>query len=235
MSKVALITGAYRGLGLEVARQLLRQGYEVILTARKAGIGERAAESLAAETKGKTHFVQLDVNDDESLTQAVRDVAEITDHLDVLINNAAVFPDPSKAALDTDRAMLADAFATNTIGPLLVSQAFVPLLKKSTAKPARIVNISSGLGALSDMQNSCTAYGISKTALNAVTRQLSAALKDDGITVHSVCPGWCRTEMGGPNAPRSPEEGAAGIVWVATTSPANSTGKFWRDQKEIAW
>ena len=234
-SKTALITGAYRGLGLETARQLIRKGFEVILTARKVGVGEKTAEQLAKETRGKVRFIVMDVLDDDSIATAVAEVTAQVDHLDVLINNAAVFPDPSKAALDTSRRMLQDAFATNTAGPLLIARAFLPLLKKTQSPPARVVNVSSGLGALGDMQNSCTAYSLSKAALNAVTRQLAGAFADQKVVVNSVCPGWCRTEMGGQNAPRSPEEGAEGIVWLASDAPASLTGKFFRDHHEIAW
>jgi NAD(P)-dependent dehydrogenase (short-subunit alcohol dehydrogenase family) len=234
-SKIALITGAYRGLGQETARQLLKKGYDVIMTARKAGAGEKAAEALARETGRKTWFVALDVTNSVSIETAAREVSGLVDHLDLLINNAAIFPDPSKSALDTPPEMVADAFKTNSIGPLLVSRALLPLLKKTKPGPARIVNISSGLGALGYMQNSCTAYSLSKTALNAVTRQLAAAMIGDRVLVNSVCPGWCRTEMGGTNAPRSPEEGASGIVWLATEAPTDATGKFWRDGREIAW
>ena len=131
--------------------------------------------------------------------------------------------------------MLTDAFNINTAGALMVAQAFVPLLAKAKPGPARIVNVSSGLGALENMVNSCTAYSLSKSALNAVTRQLASALADKKIIVNSVCPGWCRTEMGGENAPRSPQEGAEGIVWVATEAPAEKTGLFWRDHQPIPW
>ena len=233
MAKISLITGAYRGLGLESARQLLDKGYDVILTARKPKEGEKAVQSLAG--KGNVSFIPMDVSNDASIAAAAQSAAKIVDHLDVLINNAAVFPDPSKAALDTPRAMLTDTFNINTASALMVAQAFVPLLAKTKPGPARIVNISSGLGALTDMGNSCTAYSLSKAALNAVTRQLAAALADRKIVVNSVCPGWVRTEMGGENAPRSVQEGAAGIVWMATEAPANKTGLFWRDHQPIPW
>ena len=234
-AKTALVTGAYRGLGMETARQLLQKGYDVILTSRRAPDGKKSAEILAQETKGNIYFVVMDVNDPSLLASAAEQVAGLVDHLDVLVNNAGIFPDPSKTIVDTPPEMLRDAFETNTIGPLLVARAFTPLLKKAKPGPARIINVSSGMGALADMGNSCPAYSISKTALNAVTRQLAAALMDDHIIVNSVCPGWCRTEMGGPNAPRTPEEGASGIVWLATDAPTNVTGKFWRDRQEIAW
>ena len=231
MTKIALITGAYRGLGLESARQLQAKGYEVILTARKAAEGKKAAESLAKT--GKASFVSMDVSSDESIAAAAREVSKNHDHLDALINNAAVFPDTSKGALDSSRAMLADAFNINTIGALKVAQAFVPLL--TAAKGARLVNVSSGLGALEGMANGYTAYSLSKTALNAVTRQLASALSDKKIVVNSVCPGWVRTEMGGPDAPRSVQEGAEGIVWLATEVPLSKTGLSWRDHQVIPW
>jgi NAD(P)-dependent dehydrogenase (short-subunit alcohol dehydrogenase family) len=233
MAKTALITGAYRGLGLESARQLIAKGFEVILTARKPEEGKKAVQSLSA--KGKASFVPMDVSSDASITAAVRDISKWVDHLDALINNAAIFPDPSKSALDTTRAMLLDTFNVNTASALMVAQAFVPLLAKARPGPARIVNVSSGLGALSDMQNSCTAYSLSKTALNAVTRQLAAALAEKKIMVYSVCPGWVRTEMGGHNAPRSVPEGAEGIVWAASEAPSDQSGLFMRDHKTIPW
>jgi NAD(P)-dependent dehydrogenase (short-subunit alcohol dehydrogenase family) len=125
------------------------------------------------------------------------------------------------------------AFTTNALGALRVAQAFVPHLLKSSG--GRIVNVSSGAGQLSDMGTWSPAYAASKTALNAITALLAAALKDKGIAVNSVCPGWCRTEMGGPNAPRSAAEGAAGIVWLAADAPQEKTGLFWRDREIIAW
>ena len=129
--------------------------------------------------------------------------------------------------------MVARTIATNALGALRVSQAFVPHLLKSPA--GRIVNVSSGAGQLSDMGTWSPAYAASKTSLNAITCLLAAALKDKGIAVNSVCPGWCRTEMGGPNAPRSAKEGAAGIVWLAADAPQKETGLFWRDREVIAW
>ncbi len=233
MSKTALITGAYRGLGFETARQLLGKGYEVIITARKLAAGETASDKLRQQTKGTLHFVAMDVLNEESIQAAAEEVGGLVDHLDVLINNAAIFPDPSKTILDTPVDLLSETYLTNTIGPILVTRAFTKLLKKTKPGPAHVVNISSGLGALTDMQNTCTAYGLSKTALNAVTRQFAAAFQSDNILVNSVCPGWCRTEMGGKDAPRSPEQGAASILFTATE--VKDTGGFYRDGQPIPW
>ena len=222
--KTVLITGAYRGLGYEVARQLSERGWKVIVSARRRDRGAAAATKLKNAT-----FLELDVNDDSSVTRAARAVPE----LDVLINNAAIIADGDQDILTIRPEVLAHTVATNALGALRVAQAFVPHLLKSPA--GRIVNVSSGAGQLSDMGTWSPAYAASKTALNAITCLLAAALRDKGVAVNSVCPGWCRTEMGGPNAPRSVEEGAAGIVWLAADAPQKKTGLFWRDRQVLAW
>ena len=222
--KTVLITGAYRGLGHEVARQLSERGWNVILTARRQERGSAAAAKLK-----NASFLELDVTDGASVARAARAVPE----LDVLINNAAIIIEGDQDILTIRPEVVARSIATNALGALRVSQAFVSHLLKSTA--GRIVNVSSGAGQLSDMGTWSPAYAASKTTLNAITCLLAAALKDKGVAVNSVCPGWCRTEMGGPNAPRSAKEGAAGIVWLAADAPQKETGLFWRDREVIAW
>jgi len=222
--KTALITGAYRGLGLEVGRQLSTRGFHVILTARNPDAGRTAAAKLS-----NASFLELDITDPASVTKAASKVME----LDVLINNAAILMDGDEDILQVAPDLVLNTLATNTVSALRVSQAFVPHLLKSTA--GRIVNVSSGGGQLSEMGTWAPGYCISKTALNAVTCQLANALRDKGIAVNSVCPGWCRTEMGGQSAPRSAEEGAAGIVWLATDAPQEKTALFWRDREVIPW
>jgi NAD(P)-dependent dehydrogenase (short-subunit alcohol dehydrogenase family) len=231
-SRTALVTGANKGIGFETARQLLQKNYQVFITARRKEEGKQAADKLA-RAGGTVRFVYLEVTDPECVKKAAREVSAQTDHLDALINNAGIFPDGETSILNVDSPLLEKSFLTNTVGALLVSQALWPLLARS--QPGRIVNVSSGLGALGEMGAAAPTYSISKTALNAVTRQLAAALKDKGIVVNSVCPGWVRTEMGGQNAPRSVEEGASGIVWAATEAPVDLTGKFLRDGKVIPW
>jgi NAD(P)-dependent dehydrogenase (short-subunit alcohol dehydrogenase family) len=231
-SKTALITGANKGIGFETCRQLLQKGYRVFVASRRKEEGRKAADELSRQG-GTATFVYLDVTDPASVRKAGREVADQTDHLDALINNAGIYPDGETSILNVDQPLLEKSFLTNTAGAVLVSQAVWPLLARS--RIGRIVNVSSGLGALSDMGAVAPSYSISKTALNAVTRQLAAALKDKGIIVNSVCPGWVRTEMGGQNAPRSVEEGASGIVWAATEAPAELTGNFLRDGKVIPW
>ncbi len=222
--KTALITGAYRGLGCEVARQLSDRGWRVILTARRKEQGAAAAAKLK-----NTTFLELDITSDSSVSRAAKQVSQ----LDVLINNAAVIEDGDQDILNIRPEIMARAIETNALGALRVSQTFIPLLLKSSA--GRIVNVSSGAGQLSDMGTWSPAYSASKTALNAITCLLAVALKDKGIAVNSVCPGWCRTDMGGPGAPRSVEEGASGIVWLAADAPQNKTALFWRDREVIPW
>ncbi|MBV9463363.1 MAG: SDR family oxidoreductase [Verrucomicrobiae bacterium] len=228
-SKFAVVTGANRGIGLEVARQLAAAGFHVFLTARDASKGKAAAAQLG---KG-AEFLELDVSNAKSISTFVSELSKRADHLDVLVNNAGVFPDHQTDALGLDPELLFEAFRTNTVGPFRLTQALVPLMEK--ADGARVINISSGLGALSGDEVIAPAYSVSKTALNAVTRQFAHALKPKRIIVNSVCPGWVRTDMGGPNAPRQVEQGADGIRWLATEAPASITGKFLRDRKVIDW
>ena len=222
--KTALITGANRGLGYEVARELSARGWKVIVTARRREQGAAAAAKLK-----NASFRELDITDDASVARAAKAVPE----LDVLINNAAIIEDRDQDILTIRPELVGRTIATNALGTLRVTQAFVPHLLKGSA--GRIVNVSSGAGQLSDMGTWSPAYSISKTTLNSITCMLAAALKDKGIAVNSVCPGWCRTEMGGPSAPRSVEQGADGIVWLAADAPQDKTGLFWRDKEVIPW
>jgi NAD(P)-dependent dehydrogenase (short-subunit alcohol dehydrogenase family) len=230
--KTALITGANRGLGFEVARQLAEKAFHVFPAARDREAGEKAA-AILQKNGAKVSFVELDVGDPKSIKRAAQEVAATVDHLDVLVNNAAILQDEHLAVLEVDAELMQRTLTVNTIGPLLVAQAFYPLLAKSDF--GRIINVSSGSGALSEMGTYSPAYSISKTALNAVTVQLANAFKHKGIAVNSVCPGWVRTDMGGGYAPRSVEQGADTIVWLATEAPKSLTGKFLRDRKVISW
>jgi len=230
--KTALVTGANKGIGLEIARQLSEFGFHVFLTARKRVAGMKAATLLAKEGS-RPSFVELDVSDPASVKRAAKEVAAATDHLDVLVNNAGVLEDGEGDVLKTDPELVQQTIDTNTLGPLRVTQAFWPLLAKSDS--GRIINVSSGAGALHDMDTYAPAYSISKTALNAVTRQSAAALKSKGIAVNSVTPGWVRTDMGGAGAPRSVQEGADSAVWLATEAPQDLTGQFIQDRRVITW
>jgi len=229
-SKTALVTGANKGIGFEIVRQLSEKSFQVFLAARHPELGKLAAAALA-QNGAKVSFVELDVSKPESIRRAAGEVAAQADHLDVLVNNAAILEGEHASILQVSFELMQQTLLTNTIGPLLVAQAFHPLLMKS--KDGRIINVSSSAGSLSEMGTYAPAYSISKTALNAVTVQLAAQLKN--LAVNSVCPGWVRTDMGGSGAPLSVEQGADTIVWLAMEAPKNLTGKFFRDGKIIAW
>jgi NAD(P)-dependent dehydrogenase (short-subunit alcohol dehydrogenase family) len=223
--KTALITGAYRGLGYETARQLSERDWKVILTARHKQPGTDAAAKLK-----NASFLELDINDAASVRRAAEEVPV----LDVLINNAAIIADCDENIVTIPPEVVARTIETNALGALRVTQGFLSHLLKSSA--GRIVNVSSGAGQLSDMGTWAPAYAASKTTLNAITCLFAAALKEKGIAVNSVCPGWCRTDMGGQSsAPRSVEQGAEGIVWLAADAPQNKTALFWRDKEVIPW
>ena len=229
--KTALITGANKGIGREVASQLAKNGFHVFVGARNPKSGRKAAEDIAKEG-GKATFLEMDVSDNDNVTTAVREFSKFADHLDVLVDNAGIMMDGDDAILKISDDILRETFETNTLGPLRVTRAFVPLLAKS--KAPRVINVSSGGGQLTGGADGWSpAYCISKTALNGVTSQLAATLPK--FAVNSVCPGWVRTDMGGRNATRSVEEGADTIVWLATEAPQSLTGKFLRDRKEIPW
>jgi NAD(P)-dependent dehydrogenase (short-subunit alcohol dehydrogenase family) len=247
--RVALVTGANKGIGFETARQLLREGFRVFLGARDEKAGKVAAEKLNNEvgTKGSdlvtghkgqsgsdslVTFLKIDISNAESIRAAAEEFGKQSDYLDALVNNAGIALDDDKDVLTTTPEVFETTLRTNSLGALLVSQAFLPFLKKSDAP--RIVNVSSGGGQLTDGADGwAPAYCISKTALNGVTVQLAAALPN--FAVNSVCPGWVRSDMGGSNATRSVAEGASGIVWLACEAPHKETGKFWKDRKVISW
>ena len=230
VKRIVLVTGANKGIGFEVARQLARKGFHVFLGARDEEAGRAATEKLRNE--GEITLVKIDIANAESIARAVEEFSRQADLLDTLVNNAGILLDEDKDILKISAETFEKTVRTNTLGPLLVSQAFVPLLEKSDTP--RIVNVSSGGGQLADGADGwAPAYCISKTALNGVTSQLAAALPK--FAVNSVCPGWVRTDMGGANATRSVGEGASGIVWLAADAPQTETGKFWKDRKVTPW
>jgi NAD(P)-dependent dehydrogenase (short-subunit alcohol dehydrogenase family) len=229
MPGIALVTGANKGIGLAVVRQLAARQWRVFLTGRSLAAVRKAASTIGSLATP----VPLDVTSRVSIEAAHHNVSQAVDHLDVLVNNAGILDDDEGSVFDLPTERLRRMLETNTIGPLLVTQAFLPLLRKSQA--GRIINVSSGAGQLSDMGTWAPAYSISKTALNAVTGQFAAALNDSPIAVNSVCPGWVKTDMGGHDAPRSVEQGADTIVWLATEAPISLTGQFIKDRTAIPW
>jgi NAD(P)-dependent dehydrogenase (short-subunit alcohol dehydrogenase family) len=229
MAGIALVTGANKGIGLEVVRQLAALGWHVFLTGRLLASVRRAASPLGPSVIP----VPLDVTSQISIDAAFSSTSQTVNHLDVLINNAGILDHDDASIFDLPPGRLRRMIETNTIGALRMSQAFLPLLRKSEF--GRIINVSSGAGQLSDMGTWAPAYSISKTALNGVTVQFAAALAGSNIAVNSMCPGWVNTDMGGREAPRSIEQGADTIVWLATEAPQSMTGLFIRDRKPIPW
>jgi NAD(P)-dependent dehydrogenase (short-subunit alcohol dehydrogenase family) len=229
--RIIVVTGGNRGIGFEICRQLARRGAQVVLTARQPEAGAEAVKILAAQQLS-AQFHPLNVTDPASAA-ALRDHLERAfGRLDVLINNAGIFSKVDSPGLDVKLETVRVTLETNTLAPLQLSQTMAPLLKRSST--ARIVNVSSGMGALSEMQGGYAAYRMSKTALNAVTGILAAELRG-AVAVNSVCPGWVKTDMGGANAEREVSQGAAGIVWLALDAPQALTGKFVRDREVIPW
>jgi len=227
--KVALVTGGNRGIGKEIVRQLATKGFRVVLTARDP----KAGAQVVSEIKGDVGFFTLNVADDQSIAHAAESFGKQSERLDVLVNNAGIYPDEGFDILTVPRELLVKTFQTNTFGAIRVIQAFLPFL--SRANQARIINLSSGYGELGGLSSGVPSYCLSKLTLNGATIMFDQALRNRGIAVNSVCPGWVRTDMGGPNAPTSVEEGADTVVWLATDAPHSLSGRFFRTRREISW
>jgi NAD(P)-dependent dehydrogenase (short-subunit alcohol dehydrogenase family) len=232
IAKTAIVTGANRGIGLEIARQLAKEGIRVVMGSRDPLKGERACASLKAGELAVSH--QLDVCDTRSVRRFVDFVEKEFGAPAILVNNAGTYPESTEARLvDVKTSVWRETIETNLLGAVRLCRDVVPLMQRVAY--GRIVNISSGLGQLSQMGAGSPAYRVSKAALNALTVTLAAEVKGQGILVNSMSPGWVRTDMGGDQAPRSVEEGAETAVWLALLPSTGPTGKFFRDRKPIPW
>jgi NAD(P)-dependent dehydrogenase (short-subunit alcohol dehydrogenase family) len=230
VERVALVSGGNRGLGLEVARRLTEDGYSVVVGSRDLAKGQ----VVAAELGERASACRLDVTDPESIESCIAGIEERHGRLDVLVNNAGIEGGGwSTRATDVDLDDVRDTLETNLFGAWKLTQGALPLMRRN--RYGRIVNVSSGMGQLSDMGGHAPAYRVSKTGLNALTRMLAAELDGENILVNSCCPGWVRTDMGGPNATRSLEEGGDTPYWLATLPNEGPRGGFFRNRKPIPW
>lgn len=230
--RIALVTGGNRGIGLEISRQLAKLGIRVLLGAREAKKGEAAASELATaglpvEARG------LDVADDESIKECVSWIRNDLGRLDILVNNAGIMVEDDDTDPEQELQVVRDTMQTNVYGPLLLSRLVIPIMK--SRRYGRIVNLSSGMGSLTEMGAGYVAYRMSKAGINVVTRVLAAETQGMGILVNSVDPGWVRTDMGGRGASRTLYKGAETPVWLATVPDGGPTGGFFRDRKTIPW
>jgi NAD(P)-dependent dehydrogenase (short-subunit alcohol dehydrogenase family) len=229
---VAIVTGGNRGLGLETCRQLANLGYQVILTSRNAEQGAAAAGRLG-QGGGQVHFHALDVTSDASVQQLYDHIMREYGTVHVLVNNAAVYLDEDQPILHLPLETFQVTLETNTVSALRMCQAFLPLMLRQNY--GRVVNVSSGSGQIDEMHDDGAAYHISKLALNGLTLILAEAVRGKNVLVNAVCPGWVRTDMGGPNATRSVEKGAQSIVWAATLRDGGPSGGFFRDGNPLPW
>jgi NAD(P)-dependent dehydrogenase (short-subunit alcohol dehydrogenase family) len=228
---VAVVSGANRGIGREVTRQLATRGFTVILGSRDSAAGSKAADELRAEGLDvRAH--QLDVTDEASVDALASDIAHDHGRLDVVINNAAIHYDTWQRASDADLSIVGEAWETNVLGPWRLCLALLPLLRR--ADHARIVNVSSEGGSLANMGGGIPAYRVTKAALNALTRMLAAELHSERILVNAACPGWVATDMGGPGG-RPVADGAASVLWAVDLPDNGPTGGFFRDGRPLPW
>lgn len=228
-TRTALVTGGNRGIGLETCRQLAARGLGVILTARDQNLGEKAAGALRDEGLGVS-FQLLDVTREGSIRACAERLQAAGMAVDVLINNAGIYP--KGMLLDMDETTLRVGLEVNLLGAFLVTQAFLPGMIQR--RYGRVVNVSSGCGSFAEGLECAPSYTISKVALNALTVKLAQELPP-AVKVNTMCPGWVRTRMGGENAPKSVEEGADTVVWLATLPAGGPTGGFFRDRQPIPW
>jgi NAD(P)-dependent dehydrogenase (short-subunit alcohol dehydrogenase family) len=232
-TRVALVTGANRGIGREIARQLAAREISVLVAARRMADAERTVAELGL---ANLHPIEIDVT--APGTDLIQRVEAWQGRLDILVSNAGVYqagadPDGGNAGsvLDVPLQAIRSTLEVNALGPLRLAQILSSLLRKS--QDGRIINVSSGMGQLKGLGSDSTAYRLSKVALNAITLQLHAALSPR-VKVFSACPGWVRTDMGGKGAPKSVQEGADTPVWLATSTEPVS-GNFYQEYRRIEW
>ncbi len=232
LKRVALVTGANRGIGFEIVKGLAKAGITVVLTARDANKGQQAIDTIN-DSRLDIIFHTLDVTSESDISAKVQLLKNQFGHIDILVNNAAILIDENESALTISSELMQKALDTNFTGPLRLCQAVIPMMKKMNY--GRIVNVSSGMGSFHEMGGGYPSYRISKTALNAMTKILASEVSGSNILINSMCPGWVHTDMGGPDAPRTPEQGADTAIWLAQLPDGGPTGDFFRDRTQISW
>jgi NAD(P)-dependent dehydrogenase (short-subunit alcohol dehydrogenase family) len=230
--KIAIVTGANRGIGFETCRQLSQQGILTILTSRDVSKGEAALESLLKEG-GDLQFHQLDISDIKSITRLGAYVEEEFGRCDILVNNAGVFLDRGKSIFEVPIDILQETLEINAIGALNMCRTIIPMMRKNHY--GRVVNVSSSMGKMSTLGGNSAAYRLSKVLLNAMTRLMANEVRDKDIKINTMSPGWVRSDMGGPGAPKSLAQGADTIVWLATLPADGPTGGFFEDRQPTEW
>ena len=230
MTRTALVTGGNRGIGFEVCRQFAQQRLRVILTSRNAKQREATTRVLRDQENLDVHYAEMDVSSERSVRRCAERLLDEGVHVDVLVNNVAVFP--SSSVLKVEPATMEGALHTNVLGPLWTYQAWEPAMLRQGY--GRVVNVSSGWGTFGEGMGGPVAYSVPKATLNALTVKLATEVRGD-INVNAVCPGWVRTRMGGPGATRSVEKGADTSVWLATLASGGPNGGFFRDRSRIEW
>lgn len=231
-TRVAVVTGGNRGIGFEICKELSKVGCRVVLTSRDEEHGKQAAAKLGANKKNIVYH-KLDVTDSKDI-ESLRDwLLKMYGRVDILINNAGVYLDEGVSVFDVDEKIMQDTLAVNFYGAFRMCRAFVPIMRQNGY--GRIVNVSSGYGAISEMSGYVSAYRISKIALNALTLIMADELKDENIKINAVCPGWVHTDMGGDMAPISPGRAAKDIVHFALIDAKGPTGSFFRNKRPIQW
>ncbi|HEY0527203.1 MAG TPA: SDR family oxidoreductase [Gemmatimonadaceae bacterium] len=231
-SRVALVTGGNRGIGQEICRQLAKIGVHVILGSRDENQGRAAASAMVADNL-KVEARQLNVDDSASINDCIDWIRRDIGRLDILVNNAGIMEEEEDPDPEAEIEVVRRTMQTNVYGPLLLSRLAIPIMK--SRRYGRIVNLSSGMGSLSEMGVGYIAYRMSKASLNVVTRVLASETQGMGILVNSVDPGWVQTAMGGRGASRNVYKGAETPVWLATLPDGGPTGGFFRDRKPIPW
>lgn len=233
-NKIAMVTGANRGMGLALSQKLAQEDYHVIMVGRNKDQLRKESERLNSQ-QYTTEYFPADISDPESCHQLIGQLKNKFQRIDILVNNAGIYIDESSKveSLNFDDEDMQKTLNINTLAPFRLIKGILPLMRENGF--GRIVNVSSGLGSLEGVSSHCFSYSVSKASLNIITKLFASEIKEQDIKINAVCPGWVKTDMGGPNASRSIEEGISGIFWAATLPADGPNGGFFRDGVAIPW